>query len=119
MNSLINLTSGPLGLYRGLLPQLTGVMPEKAVLLFVNDLVRAKLTTSDGQISARCEIVAGAVGGTFQSLISNPLEIVKVRLQTAGEVAAKQKVSVVTIILAIWHCTHLKRHLLDDILRYI
>ncbi|KAI1731265.1 mitochondrial carrier protein [Ditylenchus destructor] len=89
---------GPLGLYRGLLPQLTGVMPEKAVLLFVNDLVRAKLTTSDGQISARCEIVAGAVGGTFQSLISNPLEIVKVRLQTAGEVATKQKINALVVI---------------------
>ncbi|KAG6357102.1 hypothetical protein INS49_014979 [Diaporthe citri] len=47
---------GVLGLYSGVLPQLVGVAPEKAIKLTVNDLV-----------------------------FTNPLEIVKIRLQVQGE----------------------------------
>lgn len=50
---------GVFGLYRGLLPQLIGVAPEKAIKLTVNDLVRDKLTGGDGKISIPAEILAG------------------------------------------------------------
>ena len=40
---------GLVGLYRGLLPQLVGVCPEKAIKLTVNDLVRDKLATAKGE----------------------------------------------------------------------
>lgn len=39
---------GVIGLYRGLVPQLIGVAPEKAIKLTVNDLVRDKLAPKDG-----------------------------------------------------------------------
>jgi solute carrier family 25 aspartate/glutamate transporter 12/13 len=39
---------GVVGLYRGLLPQLVGVCPEKAIKLTVNDLVRDKMSTAKG-----------------------------------------------------------------------
>lgn len=48
------------GLYRGLVPQLVGVAPEKAIKLTVNDLVRDKLSDSKGQISVYAEILGGA-----------------------------------------------------------
>lgn len=51
---------GALGLYRGLLPQLMGVAPEKAIKLTVNDFVRDKLRQPDGNIAAIGEIMAGA-----------------------------------------------------------
>lgn len=91
---------GPLGLYRGLLPQLVGVAPEKAIKLTTNDLVRDVFRDKDGFISLPFEIVAGGCGGAAQVLFTNPLEIVKIRLQVAGEVGAtgKQKVTALRVI---------------------
>lgn len=50
---------GVFGLYRGLLPQLVGVCPEKAIKLTMNDFVRDKLTSKKGEIPLWSEIVAG------------------------------------------------------------
>ncbi len=50
---------GVFGLYRGLLPQLVGVCPEKAIKLTMNDLVRDKLTTEKGDITMLSEVIAG------------------------------------------------------------
>lgn len=51
---------GVIGLYRGLVPQLIGVAPEKAIKLTVNDLVRDKLTPTDGFLPYYAECIAGA-----------------------------------------------------------
>lgn len=52
---------GAAGLYRGLLPQLVGVCPEKAIKLTINDLVRDKFLNFNGnnQIHRWQEIMAG------------------------------------------------------------
>lgn len=77
---------GVLGLYRGLLPQLVGVAPEKAIKLTMNDLVRGILRDkTTGQISIMGEVVAGGSAGASQVIFTNPLEIVKIRLQVQGE----------------------------------
>lgn len=77
---------GVFGLYRGLLPQLVGVAPEKAIKLTMNDLVRKLLRdTNTGQLSLSSEIVAGGCAGASQVVFTNPLEIVKIRLQVQGE----------------------------------
>ncbi|XP_063376886.1 calcium-binding mitochondrial carrier protein Aralar1 isoform X2 [Cydia fagiglandana] len=83
---------GIFGLYRGLVPQLIGVAPEKAIKLTVNDLVRDKLMDKNGNLSIYAEIFAGACAGGSQVVFTNPLEIVKIRLQVAGEIAGGQKV---------------------------
>lgn len=75
------------GLYSGVLPQLVGVAPEKAIKLTVNDLVRGYLTDKQNKISVPAEIFAGASAGGCQVIFTNPLEIVKIRLQVQGEVA--------------------------------
>ncbi|KAF8931839.1 mitochondrial carrier domain-containing protein [Dissophora ornata] len=78
---------GVLGLYRGLGPQLVGVAPEKAIKLTMNDLVRRHLSDKDGNITFTSELIAGGVAGGSQVVFTNPLEIVKIRLQVAGEAA--------------------------------
>ncbi|KAJ3020211.1 mitochondrial aspartate-glutamate transporter agc1 [Thoreauomyces humboldtii] len=79
---------GVAGLYSGLVPQLVGVAPEKAIKLTMNDLVRSHLKDRrTGQIPLWGEILAGCTAGGSQVLFTNPLEIVKIRLQVQGEAA--------------------------------
>ncbi|KAI0840131.1 mitochondrial carrier [Hypoxylon sp. FL0890] len=76
------------GLYSGVLPQLVGVAPEKAIKLTVNDFVRGFFTDpKTGQIKWEYEVLAGGSAGACQVVFTNPLEIVKIRLQVQGEVA--------------------------------
>uniref|UniRef100_A0A1B0FNV3 Mitochondrial solute carrier protein n=1 Tax=Glossina morsitans morsitans TaxID=37546 RepID=A0A1B0FNV3_GLOMM len=89
---------GFLGLYRGLLPQLMGVAPEKAIKLTVNDLVRDKLSDKQGTIPVWSEVLAGGCAGASQVVFTNPLEIVKIRLQVAGEIAGGAKVRALAVV---------------------
>ncbi|KJH44448.1 Calcium-binding carrier protein Aralar1 [Dictyocaulus viviparus] len=88
---------GLLGLYRGLLPQIVGVAPEKAIKLTMNDFVRDKFV-EDGKIPLWAEIFAGGCAGGSQVVFTNPLEIVKIRLQVAGEIQSAHKVGVFTVL---------------------
>ncbi|XP_050343663.1 calcium-binding mitochondrial carrier protein Aralar1 isoform X2 [Nymphalis io] len=89
---------GMFGLYRGLVPQLIGVAPEKAIKLTMNDLVRDKLMDKKGNITLGGEILAGACAGASQVVFTNPLEIVKIRLQVAGEIAGGGKVRAWSVV---------------------
>jgi solute carrier family 25 aspartate/glutamate transporter 12/13 len=61
------------GLYSGVLPQLVGVAPEKAIKLTVNDLVRGKFTDkSTGNIWWGWELVAGGAAGGCQVVLILP-----------------------------------------------
>ncbi|PLB46010.1 mitochondrial carrier protein [Aspergillus steynii IBT 23096] len=76
------------GLYSGVIPQLIGVAPEKAIKLTVNDLVRGFFTNKEnGKIWTGHEVLAGGTAGACQVIFTNPLEIVKIRLQVQGEIA--------------------------------
>ncbi|KAG5513887.1 hypothetical protein PMAC_000509 [Pneumocystis sp. 'macacae'] len=76
---------GVFGFYSGLGLQLIGVVPEKAIKLTVNDLIRHLTKNDDGNIRFHYEILAGAFAGGSQVVFTNPLEIVKIRLQIQGE----------------------------------
>ncbi|MBN3293234.1 CMC1 protein, partial [Polypterus senegalus] len=89
---------GFFGLYRGLLPQLVGVAPEKAIKLTVNDFVRDKFSKKDGSIPLPAEILAGGCAGGSQVIFTNPLEIVKIRLQVAGEITTGPRVSALNVV---------------------
>lgn len=79
---------GFLGFYRGLGPQLIGVAPEKAIKLTVNDIVRGRaMDPETGRIRLIWELIAGGTAGGCQVIFTNPLEIVKIRLQVQGETA--------------------------------
>lgn len=73
---------GFLSLYRGCGVQVLGVAPEKALKLTVNDAARSALKSSFGSLNMASEIAAGVVAGSCQVVVTNPLEVVKVRLQT-------------------------------------
>jgi Mitochondrial carrier protein/Cyclic nucleotide-binding domain/EF-hand domain pair len=71
-------SEGYFGLYRGLLPQLIGVAPEKALKLAVNDLLNHSMGVSDpGQpktaIHFLQEMLAGGGAGACQLLVTNPV----------------------------------------------
>lgn len=89
---------GVFGLYRGLLPQLMGVAPEKAIKLTVNDFVRDKFMDRNGNIALFGEILSGGCAGGSQVVFTNPLEIVKIRLQVAGEIAGGAKISALSVV---------------------
>jgi Mitochondrial carrier protein len=58
------------------------VAPEKAIKLTMNDLVRTILKDKkSGELPLYAEILAGCAAGGSQVLFTNPLEIVKIRLQ--------------------------------------
>uniref|UniRef100_A0A674DIV6 Solute carrier family 25 member 13 n=1 Tax=Salmo trutta TaxID=8032 RepID=A0A674DIV6_SALTR len=82
----------------GLVPQLLGVAPEKAIKLTVNDFIRGKSRQKDGSIPVPAEILAGACAGGSQVIFTNPLEIVKIRLQVAGEITTGPRVSAISVI---------------------
>eukprot|EP00455_Lapot_gusevi_P012218 TRINITY_DN1573_c0_g1_i2.p1 TRINITY_DN1573_c0_g1~~TRINITY_DN1573_c0_g1_i2.p1 ORF type:complete len:659 (+),score=187.14 TRINITY_DN1573_c0_g1_i2:93-2069(+) len=79
-------TEGSLSLFRGLGPQLVGIMPEKALKLTLNKQLREMLMNPYMELTVPREVLAGALTGLVQVLITNPYEVVKIRLQmqTAG-----------------------------------
>lgn len=85
---------GLMGFYKGLGPQLIGVAPEKAIKLVVNDYLRSwfgNVSDKPGQMYLPLEILAGAGAGASQVIFTNPLEIVKIRLQVQGETPGAKK----------------------------
>ena len=82
MKKVYNNEGGFRAFYRGVLPQLVGVAPEKAIKLTINDLVRKKATDPEtGRITLAWELAAGGMAGGCQVVVTNPLEITKIRLQ--------------------------------------
>ena len=81
-------------LYAGLVPQLVGIAPEKAIKLTVNEML---LTILEAYVpGARLwslELMAGAGGGFAQVVFTNPVEIVKVRMQSSAASAGDGEAS--------------------------
>uniref|UniRef100_A0A8C7MW50 Solute carrier family 25 member 13 n=1 Tax=Oncorhynchus kisutch TaxID=8019 RepID=A0A8C7MW50_ONCKI len=86
---------GFFGLYRG--QYQTGCVPN-VFSPQVNDFIRGKTRQRDGSIPVPAEIVAGACAGGSQVIFTNPLEIVKIRLQVAGEITTGPRVSAISVI---------------------
>jgi solute carrier family 25 aspartate/glutamate transporter 12/13 len=60
------------GLYSGVIPQLIGVAPEKAIKLTVNDLVRGYFTDKDSKrIKWSAEVLSGGTAGACQVVSSS------------------------------------------------
>jgi solute carrier family 25 aspartate/glutamate transporter 12/13 len=79
------------GLFRGVIPQLLLVAPEKAIKLQVYDLLRRAFSSNDAEtgipkkLHFSLEMLAGACAGACQLLVTNPMEMIKIRLQMEGE----------------------------------
>lgn len=85
------------GLYHGLRANLIGVTPEKAIKLGVNDyfreyfrdrnLARGVTGNAGDGITLSQAIFSGSAAGMAQVIATNPMEIVKIRLQLAQSAA--------------------------------
>jgi hypothetical protein len=86
-------TDGLGGFYRGLRPNLIGIIPEKAIKLAVNDYCREYFGKTLGRhpdtIPIQYGMLSGSIAGLCQVIITNPMEIVKIRLQLKDPKAAK------------------------------
>ena len=85
---------GVRGLYRGMPANLIGITPEKAIKLAVNDyarefLARSSKTADADQLSIPLGMAAGGFAGFCQVVATNPMEIVKINSQMAGQIALK------------------------------
>ena len=82
------------GFYRGLIPQLIGVSPEKAIKLVTNDTLRDLFGNGDSnEVYFPLEVLAGCGAGASQVVFTNPIEIVKIRLQVQGELARTEGIA--------------------------
>lgn len=86
------------GLYSGLGFQLLGVAPEKAIKLTVNDYLRKQLIDKNGHLHKISEVISGASAGACQVMFTNPVEIVKIRLQVKSEYSNASDVNAFAVI---------------------
>ena len=91
---------GIFGLYRGLRPQLLGVIPEKAIKLAVNDILKSlyKDKILSPKQTLALNVFSGGVAGLSQVVVTNPLEITKIRLQVHGEIYPTKPLSLYNVI---------------------
>lgn len=68
-------------LYRGLFPNVVGMLPESAVKLSVNGYLRDYFTDKNGSLPLFKQVLAGAASGFAQVAVTNPAELVKIRMQ--------------------------------------
>lgn len=84
------LGEGLLGLYGGLLPACLASGPEKYIKFAVADLLRGlwNRDANNGQgLHWAVEATCGGFAGACQLLVTNPMEITKIRMQIQGETA--------------------------------
>ncbi|CAL8113028.1 unnamed protein product [Orchesella dallaii] len=86
------------GLYRGMLTQILGTSMGKAMKLSMNDFIRDKLMNRKGQVPLWGEFFAGATAGACNVFVIQPLEAIKIRVQTVGELFPKAKLRMVAVI---------------------
>lgn len=86
------------GFYRGLGANLVGVTPEKAIKLAANDVLREHLTLCDGRLPLEREIIAGAGAGVFQVIATNPMELIKIRMQMQSLLPIHERQSTLQVL---------------------
>lgn len=85
-NSIRNIykTHGVFGYYRGVFPRLYGIVPMRFLYWGVQNTLNQKLLTNNEKLHQRIGKLtfAGIAGATAQTLIDNPIEVLKIRILT-------------------------------------
>jgi len=58
----------------------------------VNDYLRDKLMNRKGKVALSGQVMAGACAGASNVLLVNPIEVIKIRFQVAGEHGSRRVV---------------------------
>ena len=74
---------GPFALYKGLMVNVIGIAPEKTIKLSTNSIIRGALMGHFGYLPLAGEVAAGGFAGFTQVVVTNPLEVIKIKLQTS------------------------------------
>ncbi|CAG9983418.1 unnamed protein product [Clonostachys byssicola] len=84
-------TEGGRALFKGLGPNLIGVVPARAINFYVYGNGKQFLAQhwNNGQEGAWCHLLAGGAAGVVTSTVTNPIWMVKTRLQLDKNVAAR------------------------------
>eukprot|EP01031_Cornospumella_fuschlensis_P033175 gene33175-40137_t len=98
VKKIVSQEGGVKALYRGLPVNLIGVTPEKAIKLAANEFFREKFENDDGSISLQHEIFSGAAAGFCQVIATNPMEIVKIRMQTQMLLPPEERMGTMQVV---------------------
>ena len=71
-----------LNLYRGVIPRILGIIPMRFVFWGVQDNSYKYINTNYNINNFKCGVLAGSIGGICQTLIDNPIEILKIKTMT-------------------------------------
>ncbi|KAG5861502.1 hypothetical protein JTB14_001422 [Gonioctena quinquepunctata] len=80
---------GFFGMYRGSSVNILLITPEKAIKLTANDFFRYHLQTKEKTLPIYRQIIAGGVAGLFATVVTIPMEFLKIQMQDSGRVAAQ------------------------------
>lgn len=72
------------GMYRGLSPTILALLPNWAVYFTIYEQLKSLLSDENQQISLGANMMAAACAGGATTIATNPLWVVKTRLQTQG-----------------------------------
>lgn len=80
-------SKGWMGFYDGLKVNVLFVMPEKAIKLAANETFREYFVAQNGgaKIKLHQEMMSGAGAGFCQAIATNPMELLKIRVQLEGK----------------------------------
>lgn len=88
-------SGGVRSLYQGIIPNLIGISPEKAIKLAVNDYSRefwaSRVKSHPDHLPVVYGVLSGATAGFCQVIVTNPMEIVKIQMQLAGSASSPPK----------------------------
>ncbi|KAK4441809.1 Nicotinamide adenine dinucleotide transporter 1, chloroplastic [Sesamum alatum] len=72
------------GMYRGLSPTVLALLPNWAVYFTIYEQLKSFLGADDHQLSVGANMMAASGAGAATTIVTNPLWVVKTRLQTQG-----------------------------------
>ncbi|KAH7657119.1 Mitochondrial carrier protein [Dioscorea alata] len=78
--TLIHKEEGIKGYWKGNLPQVIRIIPYSAVQLFAYEIYKKILRNEDGDLSVIGRLIAGACAGMTSTLVTYPLDVLRLRL---------------------------------------